>query len=347
MPLSVIRFDMRSPGLEPPEAQQRYAVALEMASWAEDNGFDLCVLSEHHGSEDGYLSSPLVMAAAIAGRTKRIPINVAALLVPLYDPLRLAEDLAVLDLISNGRISIVAGLGYRPVEYAMFERDWKTRGKDLDEFLEVMVKAWTGEPFEYRGTTVRVTPRPVQRPHPMIMVGGSAPASAKRAARFGFGYYPPLGDERLSRMYYEECERLGKDPGWVATPKGPGTIFVSEDPDRTWARIGPHLLHEATTYHSWQNPGNRMPGNKQASAVDSSATTVDELREEGVFVVLTPEECLALADELGAMGPYTLHPLCGGTPPEAGWESLELFVSKVLPNLPSNGMPGVPRPDTT
>ncbi len=118
-------------------------------------------------------------------------MNVAALLVPLHDPIRLAEDIAVLDLLSNGRISIVAGLGYRPVEYAMFEREWKRRGKRMDECLEVMVKAWTGEPFEYDGETVQVTPRPLQQPHPMVMIGGSGPAAAKRAARFGFGFFPP------------------------------------------------------------------------------------------------------------------------------------------------------------
>lgn len=341
MPLSVIRFDMRCPGMEAERAQEQYRAALEMASWAEDSGFDICVLSEHHGAEDGYLPSPLVMAAAIAGRTERIPLNIAALLVPLHDPIRLAEDIAVLDLISNGRISIVAGLGYRPVEYEMFDRAWSTRGKDMDEFLEVMLQAWTGEPFEYRGTTVQVTPKPIQQPHPMIMIGGSAPASARRAARFGFGFYPPVGDERLGQLYYEECARLGKDPGWVAVPKGPGTLFVSDDPDRTWAQIGPHLLHEATTYHSWQHPDNRLPGNKQASAVDSSATTIDELRAEGVFQVLTPEECLTLADELGPLGPYTHHPLCGGTPPELGWESLELFASKVLPQLPTSDLSGL------
>lgn len=327
MALSVIRFDMRQPGREPAEVAAAYGAALEMAEWADAKGFDMLVLSEHHGAEDGFTPSPLVLAGVVAGRTTRIPMNIAALLVPLHDPLRLAEDIATLDLASNGRISIVAGLGYRPTEYEMFDRDWKTRGKRLDECLETMVKAWTGEPFEYQGKTVRVTPRPLQQPHPMVFIGGSGPAAAKRAARFGFGFFPAAGDPKLVDIYHEECARLGHEPGLVALPAGPGTLYVAEDPDKMWAEIGEYLLHDAVTYRSWQTPDIR-------SHVKADATTVEGLREEGVYQILTPDECIALAGELGIMGAFTHHPLCGGTPPEKAWESLELFVDKVMPHLP-------------
>lgn len=326
MALAVIRFDLRAPGMEPKEAAALYAASLDMAAWADEKGFDMAVLSEHHGSEDGYLPSPLVFAGAIAGRTTRIPMNVAALLVPLHDPIRLAEDLAVLDLVSGGRISIVAGLGYRPIEYEMFDRQWSERGRRLDDCLEVMVKAWTGEPFEHNGATIRVTPRPLQQPHPMVFIGGSGPKAATRAARFGFGFFPPVGDESLVELYYAECERLGKPPGFVALPKGPGSVFVSDDPDRSWAEVGPYLLHDAVTYRSWQQPGQR-------SHVKAEATTVEELRAEGVYQILTPDECLALVAELGPMGAFTHHPLCGGTPPDLAWPSLELFADAVLPRI--------------
>jgi alkanesulfonate monooxygenase SsuD/methylene tetrahydromethanopterin reductase-like flavin-dependent oxidoreductase (luciferase family) len=326
MPFSVIRFDLRAPGLDPPAAQRLYAASLEMGEWADRQGFDMLVLSEHHASADGYLPSPLVLGAAMAARTSRIPLWVSALLVPLHDPIRLAEDVAVLDLISNGRISVVAGLGYRPVEYQLLGREWAGRGKRLDECLETMIKAWTGEPFELDGETVQVTPRPLQQPHPMVMIGGSGPAGARRAARFGFGFFPPIGDDALVQVYLDECERLGHEPGWVGQPKGPGTLFVSEDPDRLWARIGPHLLHDAVTYHAWQTDDIR-------SHVKSGATTVDELRAEGVYQILTPDECVALGDELGAAGAFTHHPLCGATSPDDGWESLELFADQVLPRI--------------
>jgi alkanesulfonate monooxygenase SsuD/methylene tetrahydromethanopterin reductase-like flavin-dependent oxidoreductase (luciferase family) len=94
----------------------------------------------------------------MAARTSRIALWISALLLPLHDPIRLAEDMAVLDLISGGRLSIVTGLGYRPVEYDLFGKEWTRRGKLLDEALDVLVQAWTGEPFEYRGQMVQVTP---------------------------------------------------------------------------------------------------------------------------------------------------------------------------------------------
>lgn len=326
MAMAVIRFDLRVPGKTPDEVRDHYAAALEMAEWADRSGFGMLVLSEHHGAEDGYLPSPLVFGAAVAARTTRIPINIAALLVPLHDPVRLAEDIAVLDQLCGGRLSIVTGLGYRPIEYEMLGLEWKTRGKRLDECLEVLLQAWTGEPFEYRGTTFCVRPRPVQQPHPTMLIGGSGEAAARRAARFGFGFFPPVGDNHLAAVYYEECERLGRQPGMVAMPSGPGTLFVSEDPDRTWAEIGSYLLHDAMTYFSWQRPENR-------SHVSSSATTVEELRAEGVYRVLTPEQCIEVAREIGPFGGLTHHPLCGGLPPEHGWASLELFVEKVLPHV--------------
>lgn len=326
MALSVIRFDLRQPDRTPDEVGAAYATALEMAEWADAKGFDLLVLSEHHASPDGFLPSPLVFGGAVAGRTKRIPINIAALLVPLHDPVRLAEDIAVLDLASGGRLSFVTGLGYRPVEYAVFEREWESRGKRLDECLEIMLQAWTGEPFEHNGETIQVLPRPLTQPHPMIFIGGSGKAAAKRAARYGFGFFPATGDQALADLYYAECERLGTTAGVVALPAGPGTVFVSDDPDKTWAELGPYLLHDAMTYNSWQTDDIR-------SHVKAEATTVEELRAEGVYQVLTPDECLAVATELGPIGAITHHPLCGGAPPDLAWASLELFVDKVLPAM--------------
>ena len=326
MPLSVIRFDYRTPGMTPAEASRVYRTSLDMAAWAEEKGFDMVVLSEHHGAEDGFCPSPLVAAAAVAGRTSTIGINVAALLVPLHDPIRLAEDIAVLDLLAAGRLSIVAGLGYRPVEYEMFGKEWKGRGKLMDECLAAMTAAWGEASFEYRGRTVSVTPRPLSQPMPFIMIGGSGPAAAKRAARFGMSFFPPVGDESLAQVYRDECARLGTPEGIVMMPSGPGSVFVAEDPDKAWAEVGPHLLHDAMTYRSWQTDDIR-------SHVASNARSIDALRAEGVYQILTPDECVALADELGPMGPYTHHPLCGGTPPELAWQSLELFADKVLPRV--------------
>jgi alkanesulfonate monooxygenase SsuD/methylene tetrahydromethanopterin reductase-like flavin-dependent oxidoreductase (luciferase family) len=326
MAMFVMRFDMRHPSICPASPSELYRAALEMSQWAEDNNVISVTVSEHHGVDDGYLSSPMVMAAAIAGATNNIMINIAAVLAPLHDPLRLAEDIAVLDLASRGRVSIVLGLGYRPTEYEMFDKGWKTRGKDFDEICGVLKQAWTGEPFEYQGRTVRVTPRPMSNPHPMIFVGGSSPNAAKRAAKHGLSFLPALGDPTLEQIYNEECDRLGVPRGMVMLPSGPGFVHVAEDPDKAWAELGQYLLYETKVYASWQLPG-------QTSHVHSEATTAEELRAEGIYKIITPEECITLANELGPMASMVLHPLIGGMPPEAAWSSLELIASKVMPSL--------------
>jgi alkanesulfonate monooxygenase SsuD/methylene tetrahydromethanopterin reductase-like flavin-dependent oxidoreductase (luciferase family) len=316
-----IRFDLRVPPFGRATHAELYAACLDQCAWAEAQELDVIVLSEHHGVDDGYLPAPLTLAAAIAGRTRRINITIAAVLVPLHDPVRLAEELAVLDLASGSRVSLVAGAGYRAEEFAMAGVDPKQRGRLLEEYVTVMRRAWTGEPFEWRGRTIRVTPRPQSAP--MILVGGSTEKAAKRAARLRCGFFPAVGDQHLADVYQAECARLGFDAGFVSLPGGPGFVHVSEDPERDWARIAPHALYDAQTYDAWQMPGQR-------SQVHTAARDADELRRSGVYRVVTPEECVALARETGRL---VLHPLMGGIAPELAWEGLRLFERKVLPQL--------------
>jgi alkanesulfonate monooxygenase SsuD/methylene tetrahydromethanopterin reductase-like flavin-dependent oxidoreductase (luciferase family) len=326
MAIPTLRYDLRRAPFAGTSHPERYEAALAQCAWADERGFSSVVLSEHHGVEDGFLPAPLVFAAAVAGRTSRVLITISALIVPLHDPLRLAEEMAVLDLASGGRIAIVAGIGYRAEEFEMFGVDKSRRGAILEEHIDVLRKAWTGEPFEYEGRTVRVTPAPVQQPHPTVFIGGSTEVAAKRAARLRLPFFPGVGDPALQETYDAECARLGFDGGFTVLPKGPGFVHVTDDPDKAWAEIAPYALYDATTYASWQPRGQR-------SQVTTDATTADELRASGVYAVVTPDECVALAKELGPTGGLVLHPLMGGMPPELGWQSLELFASKVLPKL--------------
>lgn len=320
-----LRFDLRVPEFAATTHARQYATALDMAAWADRTGLDMVILSEHHGAPDGYLPAPLTLAGAVLGRTSRIGVNVVAVLAPLHDPIRLAEQLAVLDLCAPGRISLVAGAGYRSVEFAMAGIERGERGRLLEETVEVLRKAWTGEPFAWRGREVVVTPKPATPGGPMIMIGGSTEVAARRAARLRCGFFPAVGDPRLSQIYAEESAAVGFDAGFCALPSGPGFVFVAEDPDSTWAKIGANALFDAQTYESWQE-------GPQRSAVDvPGATTWEDVRASGVYQVLTPDECIALAaDESGTV---LLHPLMGGIPPELGWESLELFERAVLPRL--------------
>ena len=129
MAMIALRYDLRVPDFATTSHAEQYAACLEQAEWADRLGFDFVILSEHHGVDDGYIPAPVTMAAAVAGRTRRIPINIAAILVPLHDPVRLAEQLVVADLAAGpGRIGFVAGLGYRPEEFEMADVDRTKRG---------------------------------------------------------------------------------------------------------------------------------------------------------------------------------------------------------------------------
>ncbi|MEV6316399.1 LLM class flavin-dependent oxidoreductase [Streptomyces sp. NPDC051776] len=327
MPVTVVRFNLVGPGASPESLSHRYRAAVEMAAYADDRGVTMVQTEEHHGAENGWLPSPLVFAGAVLGATRRISVTVSALIAPLYDPLRLAEDLAVLDLTSAGRITAVAGIGYRQEEYAMLGRTWERRGRLQDEGLETLLRAWTGEPFDYGGRTVRVTPRPYTRPHPLLLVGGSSKAAARRAARLGLPFFPSAHLPELEAYYHACREEFGTEGWCMMPPARTPLLHIAEDPDRAWALYGEHLLHEARMYASWQSAGGIH------SAVRSRADTVGELRREGIHRILTPEECAAFAASGEGAGSLVLHPLCGGMPVDEGWRSLHLFGEKVLPRL--------------
>lgn len=316
-----IRFDLRVPSFAKTTHAEMYRACLDQSEWADRLGLDIIVLSEHHGVEDGFMSSPVTLAAAIAGRTRTIQINIAAVLVPLHDPVRLAEQLATAALVSGGRIGFVASLGYRAEEFEMAGVDRKRRGTLLEEAVEVMRRAWTGQPFEWRGRTVRVTPAPPSPP--MILVGGSTEKAARRAAKLRAGFFPAIGDQRLADLYAAECARLGFRGGFVSMPNGPGFVHVSEDPERDWQRIAPHVLHDVRTYAAWQTPDQR-------SQMHVEGHTLDDVKRSGAYAVLTPDETVKLAAETGRV---ILHPLMGGIDPALGWESLKLFEEKVLPRI--------------
>jgi alkanesulfonate monooxygenase SsuD/methylene tetrahydromethanopterin reductase-like flavin-dependent oxidoreductase (luciferase family) len=327
MALSILRLDMRAPDASKVAQPELYAAALDMCVWAEEQGFAMISLPEHHGVEDGYLPSPLTLAGVIAGRTRSIRIGIMALLLPLYDPVRLAEDLAVLDLASGGRIGITAGLGYRIEEYEMLGIDWKSRGKVMDEKLDVLLQALRGEIFDWNGRRGRIAPLAGTQPLPFITVGGTGRNAARRAARVDLPFQPSVMNEEVFDFYRAECERLGQEA--IVMPPGSGEmVWVSEDPDRSWAEIGEHLLYQAVTYASWQGT------NSGGSVVNSEATTVESLRAEGKYKILTPDACVEYA-KTNPDGAVCLFPLCGGTPPEIAWRGLELYASKVLPHIES------------
>jgi alkanesulfonate monooxygenase SsuD/methylene tetrahydromethanopterin reductase-like flavin-dependent oxidoreductase (luciferase family) len=318
-PETFVRFDMRSPDWGTAR-HELYAAALDMAAFADERGFTGLSLAEHHGMEDGYCPSSITLAAAMAARTRRIELRLSAIVVPLHDPLRLAEELAVLDNLSNGRAALVAVGGYIQSEFEMFDKDFAKRGRAVEETIETLRAAWTGEPFVYRGRMVRVTPRPCN-PHLPIYLGGASPVAARRAGRLADGFI--VHDPDLHRIYMEEAARLGRKAKAENAVGGPAAIFVSEDPERTWHAIERHAIHEAESYAKWQEPLNLTSAYRQVA-------TLEDIKTAGSFAVLTPDECVAL----GRQGiPLMFHPLVAGIDPQVGWETLQLVADRVLPHL--------------
>jgi len=319
----VMRFDMRHPDFATVTRADGYRAALDMTEWADTQGFTTVSVSEHHGVSDGYLPAPLLLAAGMLARTSNTVISVSALLALFNDPIRLAEDIAVLDNIAPGRLAVTVGLGYRDEEYAMFGVDRRTRGKLLDEHLRVMLAAWTGETFEHHGAKVRVTPMPATHPHPLLFVGGSSRAAARRAIRFGLPFLPDRHDPELDDYYRDECQRVGASPAIIMPGGEPCYIHIAEDPERTRATIAKNISHDAQSYAAWQQ-------RDSGSIVLEQLRSVDDIATSRVYRVLTPDQVVERAKATGVL---MFHPLVGGLSPELGWESLRLFAEKVAPRL--------------
>jgi alkanesulfonate monooxygenase SsuD/methylene tetrahydromethanopterin reductase-like flavin-dependent oxidoreductase (luciferase family) len=320
-----LRFDMRSPSAGAPTAEL-YTAALEMTSWAEGHGGLAAIVCEHHGQDDGYLPSPMILATALAARTSSIQIALAVVVLPLYEPIRLAEEMVVLDIISNGRVRYVCGIGYRQDEYDMFGVDFRRRGRIADEWLSVLLREKTGEPFDHNGRTVQVTPMPVTPGGPSVSWGGGSEAAARRAGRNGLGFFAQTDDDSL-RLAFEDASRsAGQEPGWCFLPPKdlPTSLFVADDVDHAWDELGPYLMHDAGSYAAMN------PDDSRTTSL-SFASSVEELRaERRSHRIVTVDEAITLAKSGLAL---PLHPLVGGLPPEIAWRYLHRVADDVMPAL--------------
>ena len=308
-----------------------------MCAWAEDNGFDTISFGEHPQSPDGYLPQPLTFAAAVGGRTKSISVRVSVVLAALYNPVALAEQVAVADLCLQGRLKFGIGAGYVKDDFEAFGADYHNRGKYLDWLVPFLRRAWTGEPFEHEGVTVRVTPRPLQDPMPIYIGGGSRPA-IDRAARVADGFFPPAM-ERPWNYYRKACLAIDKpDPGpWP----GRGPIFcwvTTGDKNAAWERLAPHIRNQIDSYAGWTTTGLGRPDGPFVPTRD-----IESLSQGGAYTVLDPDEAVELIDGLGDDAQMVFNPLLSGVDPTYAWEMLGTVQTHVLPNL-AGAAPVKPRP---
>lgn len=319
----MLRFDMRVPDKTPIEIADQYQCAIEMAQWVEGKAPAMIGLSEHHASEDGYAPTPLMLGASMAAVTKTVPFMIAATLLPLYDPVRLTEEMLMLDHISRGRVSYVLGIGYRKAEYDLFGLDFTQRGKIAEEklakLLSLIQEAKSGS------ANPRITPAPFSEQGPAIMWGGGSKAAARRAGRFGLSFVGQVDAPGIKDAYEQACKDAGKPVGMcmIPPPEMPNIVFVHPNPDEGWEEVGPYLLKDAASYAEW----NREAGMDAASL--SQATTVADMKaENGAYRVVDIEGAVQLIKQWGRL---PMHPLCGGVPPDMGWKYLKRVVEEVMP----------------
>lgn len=276
-----------------------YRDELELIREAEDLGFDTVWLTEHHFAQDGYSPSIVPIAAAIAATTERIRIGFNLLLLPLHHPVELAEALATVDVISNGRLDVGLGQGYAVHEFAGYGIPRSERLSRFLEGMEVLTGLWTNEVFSFEGAHykvdgARLVPKPVQQPAPPIWIGATSEKAIRRAGRRGANLLG-LADPGL-QLAYEEARReagLALDTAKILQLHW---VHVGESDDDAWAEAGEAFRHMLTVYGKWLNAVAEADGVRTpVRAVPS----VEELRQGGPATVFPP--VIGSPDHVGSL----------------------------------------------
>lgn len=328
-------YDFRRPEHSELSFPETYQQTLEHIRYAEQLGIDDIWLSEHHFIEDGYLPSVLAAAAAIAAITKSVAIGTNVLLVPFHHPVTVAEEAAVVDIISGGRFIFGPAVGYRVEEFEGFGVPRRQRGGITEEALQIIIKCWTEEEFDFDGRYfklqgVRATPKPVQRPRPPIWMGAAELPAIQRAGRYADGILGGTPEQQQAFAQSLRASGRGDVPPRMAGGAGTHWIYLTEDPERAWHEMSPHLLHQINNYMAWfRDAGTPYFGTELLASVQ-------DLKTRSPYVICTPEECVATLQEYFALVQlerYFFWAIPPGLPPRRAFESLELFAKRVIPHF--------------
>jgi alkanesulfonate monooxygenase SsuD/methylene tetrahydromethanopterin reductase-like flavin-dependent oxidoreductase (luciferase family) len=324
-------YDFRNPPGSPLTWPELYGAVLDQIAWLDELGYDQVWFTEHHFVDDGYLPSWIPVAGAVAARTSRLRISTDITLMPFQEPLRLAEDLAVLDNISNGRVEIGVGMGYALHEFHGFGIPRPQRVSRTEEGVEVLQRAFTGERFSFEGRRftyrdVRVTPTVVQPGGPPIWMAAMGRPGAERAARLGLHLLPQGAADQVLEPWREATRATGIDPG----TRRVGIIrpwLITDDRERDWPPIREAERYKARIYADWltesgddvslQLTGAAAPI-PQTWVVGDEATVLDEM---SAFI-----EQYGITDVVTWGCPPGFHP-------DRMNESFERFATGVLPAL--------------
>jgi alkanesulfonate monooxygenase SsuD/methylene tetrahydromethanopterin reductase-like flavin-dependent oxidoreductase (luciferase family) len=234
--------DLRNPPAWRRPWNEHYASVLARLAVADGLGIDSIWLTEHHLFEDGYLPQPLTFAAALAVTTSHARLGTAILQAPLRPAIDIAEQAAVVDLLSGGRLELGLGAGYRVPEWAAFGVDGERRYELLEDRAREVRRLWSDG---------GVSPPPAQ-PRPPIWIGGEGPRAARMAGRLGEGLLALM--PALLPVYAESLERSGHDPA-SARMSGCANLILADDPERAWSIVRPHLDYQWNSYARYAAEG--------------------------------------------------------------------------------------------
>jgi alkanesulfonate monooxygenase SsuD/methylene tetrahydromethanopterin reductase-like flavin-dependent oxidoreductase (luciferase family) len=321
-------FDFRNPSEFARPATELYAETLDLIAWTESAGFEGAWVPEHHVADDGYMPTPNVMLAAIVARTSRIRIGSAVALAPLYDPVRCAEECAVLDILSGGRVEMALAIGYRRREYEALGLPFGQRGSRFDAFLEIVRRLWAGETvdhadahFQIRGA--RLTP-PAPRGRIPLYIGGFADKALERVARHADGYF---GNEEFAAPYAAKLAAIGKDPAAMRIRLQGLTTVIAEDPAAAMEELAPYYLVSHNAYAAWAAEDAKL-GMAGMKPMD-----LDAYKRSGALQIWTPEEAITRYTALRERVPveHVMFSRPPGLPADRFRHYAKLFADRVLP----------------
>jgi alkanesulfonate monooxygenase SsuD/methylene tetrahydromethanopterin reductase-like flavin-dependent oxidoreductase (luciferase family) len=324
-------YDFRNPPGSVIETPTLYAQVLDQVVLAEQWGYDVAWFTEHHFVDDGYLPSWVPVAGAVFGRTSRLRVSTDIAILPFYHPLRLAEDVAVLDNLSGGRIELGVGIGYAPHEFDAFGIPVSRRVSLMEEGLDVLRLAWSGERFSYHGRRydldgLIVTPRPVQAGGPPLWIAAMTDAGAVRAARYGAHFLPQGSSSVLDTWRGAAPDASSRRVGIIRS------WLVTDDRERDWPPIRAAERYRMELYGRFFQEADADWGLGASGAIPQ------------MWAVGTAAEVeVELADSIERYGLTDLA--CWAAPPGISPESmngpLERFAREVMPKLRARFDPAV------
>jgi probable F420-dependent oxidoreductase len=319
-------------GFIPIEGGDYYRQALDEVTRAEDLGLDSVWMEEHHAVTNHYWPSPLPVLAGFATRTSRLLLGTDIVVAAFHHPVRLAEDVAMLDVMSNGRFVLGIAIGYKPDEFALYGVELEKRGARFEEQLAIMKGLWTQERVQFKGVYYtlegRLEPKPVQKPHPPLWIGGWGDITLRRAASLADNWIPgPTADlARLlkGRKQFLEQRRAAGLPAPTEWPLTRDVIIADTDAEaRALAEEHIMVAYRREYAGGWRHP-----------FIDASiATDLDKLMEDR-FIIGGPEQCVRRLRRFVEQYGLT-HLICRmffpGMPHARIMRGLELLAREVMP----------------